>query len=187
MSRNFWRTTDVAAGFSRFVASIAVICGATVGCSDRPEDRAVKTVAELGGRIGRDNSKSDKAMVEANLGGTRASDDELKSLAPLTDLRKLDLGATKITDAGMKELAGFKSLEWLDLSSTNITDDGLKELTILTNLKTLILSHDKVTNAGIIQLAPLKNLQKLDLFGTPVTESGANELRRLLPGCKVNR
>lgn len=187
MSRNFQQSSVVMAARLGIVAFAAIIGLTFAGCSDTPGNQAVKSVANLGGRVGRDSTDPNSTTIEANLAGTRMTDEELKALAPLKEIRKLDLSSTKVTDAGLKELAGFKLLEYLDLTSTDVSDAGMKDLAGLENLNTLILSHTKVSNTGIVQLASLKKLQKLDLFGTVVTESGVAALKRSLPACKINR
>jgi Leucine-rich repeat (LRR) protein len=172
----------------RILFGIALVCIASAGCSsDLPEDRAAQSIANMGGRVNRSESASGKAVVEAVLSCTNMTDDGLKTLSPMKDLRRLDLSATKVTDSGLKELAKFKNLEYLDLSYTAVSNAGLKDLAALGSLKILILSHARITDAGIADLAGLKGLEKLDVYGTGVTDRGVKQMKQQLPNCKTNR
>jgi hypothetical protein len=72
--------------------------------ADEAEDKAVKAIQELGGRITRDKTAKGKPIVG------------------------VDLGYTKVTDAGLKHLAGVKQLLSLDLRATQVTDKGKADL-----------------------------------------------------------
>ena len=50
-----------------------------------------------------------------------------------------------------------------------------------------LVSQTTVTGAGLKELAALKSLQTLDLTQTQVTDAGLKELRKVLPGCLINR
>jgi Leucine-rich repeat (LRR) protein len=62
------------------------------------------------------------------LSDTNVTDDGLKHLQGLTQLRTLDLSATNVTDAGLKHLQGLTELQILDLNGTKATGDGVKRL-----------------------------------------------------------
>jgi hypothetical protein len=146
-------------------------------------------------------------LTQANI-----SDAGLQALAGLAELRTLRLAglSTKVTDAGMKELLALRNLQLLDLSDTQVTDAGVKELAALKNLRTLHLGGStQVTSAGLKKLADLSQLRwlslngtsisdndvkdlasfrqllRLDVRNTKVTKSGAEELRKLLPLCRI--
>src|SRR5437660_1373306 len=85
-------------------------------CADDAEDRAVKAVEELGGKVIRDDKDPAKPVITVDLYGTRVTDLGLKELAPLRGLQKLDLSHTRVTDLGLKELPPLKGLQTLGLS-----------------------------------------------------------------------
>ncbi len=107
------------------------------------------------------------------------------SLRPLTRLESLDLSATKISDAGLANLGVFSQLRSLSASGTRITDAGLPTIAAWTQLEALTLSNTKVSDRGIFLLAPLANLGSLSLDGTEVTREGANALQRGLLNCYI--
>ena len=146
----------------------------------------------------------------------RVSDDGLKKLAPLSQLRVLNLYANNISDKGLAHLQHLRELRQLDLSLTAITDAGLAQLSKLAGLTHLDLLYSNgfagpiVTGKGLKSLAELESLQSLNLVGakigdeslqlpwpktlrslhlanTRVTEQGIESLKRKLPGCQVVR
>ena len=96
----------------------------------------------------------------------------LKHLASLENLRELFLREANINDEGLKHLAPLKNLTALDLSQTNIEDAGLAHLRTLTELITLNLwGATKISGDGLIHLEPLKKLSKLVLMDIPLTDA----------------
>ena len=72
--------------------------------ADEAEDKAVKAIQELGGRITRDKTAKGKPIVG------------------------VDLGYTKVTNAGLKHLSGLKNLRGLALIGTKVTGKGKADL-----------------------------------------------------------
>src|SRR5690242_7446400 len=83
--------------------SVLLLTGSGLRAAEA-EERAVRAVQALGGKVSRDDEAPGK---------------------PVTGVILMDLN---VTDAGLKELAGLKQLQWLILSGTKVTDAGLKEL-----------------------------------------------------------
>jgi hypothetical protein len=75
----------------------------------------------------------------------------LKHLAHLEDLRIHSLSAA-FDDEGLAQIATLRQLEQLDITSKNITDAGLRHLKRLTNLKSLVLGDTRITLAGVEDL-----------------------------------
>ena len=96
--------------------------------ADDAEDKAVKFVEGLKGKVTRDDTQPGKPVVKVELTGTEVTDAGVKELAALKNLTNLNLSFTKVTDAGVKELAALKNLTTLDLGETKVTDAGVKEL-----------------------------------------------------------
>jgi len=72
------------------------------------EEKAVKAIEALGGRVERDETLPGRPVVSVDLDGTKVTDSDLKVLRELKDLQTLDLSRTQITDAGLKELKELK-------------------------------------------------------------------------------
>jgi len=109
----------------------------------------------------------------------QATDSDVRRLAELTDLHRLDLTGTQITDAGVSHLAGLTRLQWLDLSGTKLTDAGLEHLKGLTGLQWLLLPGTDVTDEALAHLEGLTGLKGLDLSATKITDAGLEHLKGL--------
>jgi hypothetical protein len=167
------------------------------------EKVVIERVKKLGGRVERDRelpgqpvtlvslavtkATDDDVKVlaalpqlrEVHLNGTQISDAAVKTLAPLKQLRVLNVMATSVTDAGLAELGAFPALEKLWLSSTGVTDEGLKHLARLPELREVWLATTKVTDAGLQELAKLPKLRNLELRDSRVTDAGLKALAGL--------
>ena len=83
------------------------------------------------------------------------SDDDLKHLAGLVNLKSLFLSAQfngRLSDAGLAPLPALKNLETLKLAEMVLTADGLKQLVALKALKTLTLEKIGITEQDIAKL-----------------------------------
>lgn len=147
---------------TRFLAVTVLLLGATATLADEAEDRAVAAVKKLGGEVFRDMKAPGKPVVGVSLYSTKVKGADLKELAALKGLQRLDLTFTKLTDAGLKGLARHKELTSLSLVGCKVTDAGLKELAALKQLKLLRLSSTKVTDKGVKELQ--KALPKCEIM-----------------------
>jgi len=135
------------------------------GRADDPEAVALKALEKLSrteSQIGRDSKLQGKPIVY------------------------LDLGFSKMTDEGLKELTGLKQLRVLKLHRTEVTDAGLKVVAEFEHLEQLFLGRTKVTDKGLKELSTLKRLQVLDLRFTEVSDGAASELQKALPAVRIN-
>src|SRR5262249_7009683 len=107
-----------ATGKAHGIVLLLLLLAGNVGRADDGEDRAVKVIQKLRGRMTRDEKADGKPIVQVDLGFTEATDADLKELAGLTRLKVLYLHRTEVTDAGLKVLAGFEHLERLYLGRT---------------------------------------------------------------------
>jgi len=104
------------------------------------------------------------------------TDDALKDLTSLKQLRELTVGRTPVSDAGLKHVAAFGQLRGLGLEETEVTDAGVRDITGLTQLVYLNLGGTRITDAALRELAPLTQLRVLCLYETAVTDDGMKEL-----------
>jgi hypothetical protein len=118
-------------------------------------------------------------LQRLSLRDTVVTDEGLKALAPLRHLRRLDLIQSRVTDAGLKHLTTFEELFELGLASTAVTNEGMKDVVKLRSLTQLHLDHTKVGDAGVAELTALPQLYTLSLDGTRVTDAGVRHLANL--------
>ena len=111
-------------------------------------------------------------VVSLNLSGSRALTDEgLRVLARLPNVRHLDLSGTAITDRGLGVLREMRSLETVSLALTRVTDAGVAHLAHCDELRQVDLSH---TFTGDEAIRALAGKPKLAHFrgGNHVTDAG---------------
>jgi uncharacterized membrane protein len=94
-------------------------------------------------------------LVTLKLTNLPINDNDLKIVADLKNIKKLNLENSLITDNGMAYMKQLSQLEQLNLYGTNISDEGLIQLTSLKNLSQIYLWKTKVTKGGIEQFKKL--------------------------------
>lgn len=141
---------------------------------DPVEDKAVKAVWRMDGKVTRDEALPDKPVVEVLVAGDRGTDPDLEALLAFKKLRSLTITGPNVqfTVRGVKQLVGIETLTELSIDGWKLTDEQLKELTAFKNLTSLHISTEGLTDAGIKELSSFKKLTALRLFGrTGVTNS----------------
>ena len=109
------------------------------------ESYSVKQLEEL--------SDIQKQVVSLSLAKLPATDDDLKKISMLENLRRLDVNFTNITNAGLASLTGLPHLQTLSLSGTKVTADGLKDIFVkYKNLKTVTVWSTGLSATDIAQL-----------------------------------
>lgn len=107
--------------------------------------------------------------ISLDLGQIQITDERLKRLYGLVNLKKLGLSDTQITNAGLKHLSGLVRLTHLNLTHTKITDAGLKHLRGLVGLTHLNLDRTQIKGRGLAYLSGAVNLESLYLDDTQIT------------------
>ena len=107
------------------------------------------------------------------------TDDGLRNLEALKDLRSLDLKGTSVTDRGLQRLQGLTYLRYLRMHGTQVTGAGFAKLGSLTNLSELNLDYTKTDDEGVKRIARLSGLKVLRLGGTEVTDQGLEHVGAL--------
>jgi serine/threonine protein kinase len=108
-----------------------------------------------------------------------ATDEDMKYVRQLSNLRQLDLCGGTVSDVGIEHVAGLVELRHLDLAETKVNDAGLTHLAGLRKLRYLCLKYTGVNDAGLSHLGGLRSLRKLDLLETTVSDTGLVYLERL--------
>ncbi|MFI5310772.1 MAG: ankyrin repeat domain-containing protein [Gemmatimonadales bacterium] len=100
--------------------------------------------------------------------------DRVSRVEHLTTLR---LGGSKaLTDDGIRHLARMRELRHLDLSGTQVTDRGLEALRELPALESVFLAWTHVTDAGVAAFSRARHLQRVDLTGTRTGDGAVQSL-----------
>lgn len=118
---------------------------------------------------------------------TNITDAGLAHVAAIRNLRSLDLSKCATgTDAGLTHLQKLKTLRNLRLAELPLTGSGLKVLARLPQLESLGHWHMNISDRGLAHLSGHQHLKSLDLrWNQGITRQGAQELKRSLPGCRV--
>ncbi len=129
--------------------------------ADPAEQAAVQFVTGQQGAV----TKDGRNVVEVRLQFDKLNDEQMKTFASLSRLRKLDMmSSPKVSGAGFKDLAGLNEFTELNVFNCGLTDGGMKGLASLTRLKVLVAGQNrKVTDAGWSELGKLTGLVELNL------------------------
>lgn len=117
-------------------------------------------------------------------------DNWLLCLKPHAKLRYLDIGGYEgITDDGLKHLEGLVNLRYLHLSMNDITSRGLRHLDNMLRLEQLALIGTNIDNNAIEIFARHRSLRWLSISCCPyiTDEAKIKWLERELPRCAVLR
>ena len=129
------------------------------------DERAELIRAAVGKAIGRPANQVTEAdrqkPDELNLIFSKITDDCLKQIGALQQLKVLRLDNTRITDAGPTQLRNLSQLTHLGLSGTYVTDDGLQHLHHFKGLSSVTLGRTNVTPEGVAALK--RALPKCDI------------------------
>jgi len=113
-----------------------------------------------------------------DLKGTSVKDDDLKRLAGLKTLPKLNLENTLISDTGLQYLKDIP-LNYISLIGTQITDKWFGYLSNMPSLTTLYVGSTAISNFGVEQLKDMKQLEKLSFTNTQIDGVGLGHLKDL--------
>ncbi len=120
-----------------------------------------------------------QTLVIADHDFSNAAED-LKFLASLTKLEKLDLRKTNVNDAAMENLASLQNLKILKLEYSSLVSDGIEQsLSKLATLEELDLAFVPVGDSLVKSVSRLPALKRLYLYGTNTSDVGLNELSRM--------
>ena len=147
------------------------------------ETHAKESVPELEAIATSVKRDGDGLITEVSFRGAEITDESLKHLTALRQLRSLLLNETAITDAGLETVGQLVTLHNLDLRGCRVSNEGLTHLSGLRDLRALRLSGSNgattVDDAGLPHIAGLKQLKVLALDFLWVSEEGLSQLAGL--------
>ena len=145
----------------------------TVGASS---EKSVKKLNELGVNPMPLATGSNYLMVTFT-GTQKVTDEQLRTLREIEQqLVWLNLSYTSVTDDQMKALSELRNLRVLNLNNTTISDAGLSHISTLGELRSLSVVGTKLTDASIETLTNLKKLTNLFLYQTGISDAGLHKL-----------
>jgi len=143
-------------------------------------------------------------VTEVILTACAVTDLGLVHLQSLKHLESLSIIEVKISDEGLRAVQGLENLRWVNLNATNVRGSGLKYLPkkiktlnlmhTFTNdaavhlarfeeLGTLYLGGPLISDEALDDLAKLDSLRTLVLWDTAVSKAGLDRLKQALPNC----
>jgi internalin A len=140
--------------------------------------------------------------VDSGRWGLALSDDNLRRLSELTELRTLILTGANLNDRridrpgnqlaqrtelpDISKLRALRNLELLDLSRTPVLPEALTALRDLPKLRELRLGlATRIDDSAIETLIAMKQLRSLHLGGSKVSPAGIERFRKERPDCQV--
>jgi hypothetical protein len=116
----------------------------------------------------------------------QGTDDDLKRLALLTNVRYAALEGEKVTDAWLEQVAALPSLQSLTIKRAKITSAGIEKLRALKELFSLEVMYSPIDDDAAKPLGEMRQLSLLRLFGTKITKPAGDKLATELPNTKVD-
>lgn len=107
------------------------------------------------------------------------TDDELKALTSLTQLRELDISGSLVTDQGLEALTAFPELEELDISLTKVRGPGLRHLKSLEKLRILRVTNNEIPDSALPYVEILTQLKSIDVDRTWLSDKSKEKLNSI--------
>lgn len=98
----------------------------------------------------------------------------------------LKIPSAKLESSSWKTIAGLTNLRRLSAEHSNITDQQLAQLNRLTELKYLNLVDTKVTAKGVLQLKGLKNLKNIYVGQTGIVAADYQVIKTNFPNASID-
>ncbi len=119
-------------------------------------------------------------VVGVSLDGTRAADADLRHLAKLPHLTRLDLEYTSVTDSGLEfVIRRFPDLTRLDVQSTQVTSKGLQHVGTLRELRYLLFGQSPFSDTDFQHFSQLTSLEAIKASDAELDGSGLRHLKSL--------
>jgi len=102
--------------------------GLVIWWPDHREQMVIQKIQNWGGSVETENGR----IISIKLSGRAVTDEEVRQLRNLTQLRRLSLDGSAVTDHGLASLRGTPkephsvNLEFLSIRDTAVTDDAIK-------------------------------------------------------------
>lgn len=94
--------------------------------------------------------------------------------------------AVVASNEGLRHLKHLPNLRVLLLNEVAVTNAGLAHLRHVENLEVLHMQNPRINDAGLVHLRGLLNLKNLSFDGSTITLDAAAELHKMIPTCHIS-
>jgi uncharacterized membrane protein len=127
------------------------------------------------------------ALAVSFFGATFFKSEQLKELEKIKDnIVSLDLYKMPVTDQDLKTIATFTNLRKLNIAFTKINGEGLSNLSKLQHLQQLSISGTSIQLAHLKPLVSLKKLSAVYIWNTGITKEEQTALKKQFPNTHFN-
>jgi hypothetical protein len=109
----------------------------------------------------------------------------LKYKVVFRHISQLILRRSRVTDGELKLLAYMPHLTRVDLAETGIDGSGFTNIRHLKHLESLNLFGTKVNDQAIAAIGQVKSLRRLYIWNSKISKDGVKKLRALLPDAEI--
>jgi Leucine-rich repeat (LRR) protein len=145
-----------------------------LGCAGLAAAADSNWIGEYGGHLERNSAGE---IVAVNLRASWIGDSDVRELARLPQLERLDLSFTRITDQGILYLKAARNLVEVNLTfDERVGDEGQAAIKELKRLKRLSLRGTRIADNTVAAAATLPELEALDISYTDALDYGLDAL-----------
>lgn len=124
-------------------------------------------------------------VVYVDLDSELVTDATLAEVAKLRHLKILHIANTSITNDGLRVLQALPELRVVTLNTEGITDEAMEHLATCQSLEEVLVENAVITDSGLMQLTRARRLKRLSLLGSKITPRGLLHFHLDLPNCVV--
>lgn len=154
------------------------------------QERAVQDLRRLGASIADRQSDFGLGLAEGytvEFGeGWQGQIQDLSRLRWLRDAGEVVLQGPQVTDEWLRYVAAMSELRMLTVKRASVTDEGLKHVSALKALSVLSLMYVPVSDRAVAVLRQLQGVDKFRIYGGQLTAAGVEQLRRDLPNSDID-
>lgn len=119
------------------------------------------------------------------ISGLELPDNGLESLSTEIDLREIEIFSRNLRTSDVVLIAQFHKLRKLDLSGSTVNDDGILGLAKLPRLRELDIRRTTLTDDSLDALGSVDSLTHIKVTEKHFSDDALQRFRKLRTGCKV--
>jgi Leucine-rich repeat (LRR) protein len=163
-----------------FAVTLVVWSLVAIGCGGDSSPSKTSTPQQKLAKDALLQSDETGKVLQMSVIGLRVKGADMGELSEFPDLQELTLQECGwVTDDDLKHVAKLANLRKLALIRVPVTDDGLAHLKTMSTLRELQLVHTKSVGKGLAHLKD-SGLEHLEVHGKSVTNEGLSALSELL-------